>query len=66
MVKKLTKKLKDVNLEITFVAPKEYDVKRGVNIKKKDTKRKEVRSPKKKKRSRLYKFKKQKKKGGSR
>lgn len=66
MVKKLTKKLKDVNLEITFVEPKEYDVKRGVNIKKKDTKKKEVRSSKKKKQSRLYKFKKQKKKGGSR
>jgi hypothetical protein len=29
MVKKLTKKLKNVELEITFVEPKEYDTVKG-------------------------------------
>ncbi|MFH0932857.1 MAG: hypothetical protein V1832_00885 [Nitrospirota bacterium] len=59
MVKKLTKKLKDVELEITFVEPKEYDtVKGGDTGKKKDNKRKKVRAPKKKRKSRMTKHKK--------
>jgi hypothetical protein len=59
MVKKLTKKLKNVELEITFVEPKEYDtVKGGDTGKKKDNKRKKVRVPKKKLKSRMAKPKK--------
>lgn len=50
MVKKLTKKLKDVELEITFVEPKEYDTasRPGTFKKKLNTKKRGGRSKTKK------------------
>ncbi len=51
VAKKLTKKLKDVELEITFAAPKEYDTAKGTDAGKgKHHKRKK---PSPKKRTRL-------------
>lgn len=59
MAKKLTKKLKNVELEITFVEPKEYDTVKGGDIGKKEgNKRKKGRSTKKALKSRLSKSKK--------
>ncbi len=44
MVKKLTKKLKDLELEITFAEPREYDIAKDTNTRKKEN-RKRKRSP---------------------
>lgn len=53
MVKKLTKRLKNVELEITFAEPKEYDTVKGIDIqKKKNRKRKKFSTTKLRKLSR--------------
>ncbi len=58
MVKKLTKKFKDIKVEITFAEPQEYDTKREVDTGGKDTLRKRLRSTKKKRPTRISKSKK--------
>ena len=59
MAKKLTKKLKNIELEITFVEPKEYDsVKGGDKEGKKLRKGKQVRVSKRTQKTRLSKSKK--------
>ncbi len=58
MVKKLTKKFKDIKVEITFAEPQEYDIKREVNIEGKDAFKKRVKSTKKKQTTRKAKAKK--------
>jgi hypothetical protein len=56
MAKKLTKKLKNVELEITFVEPEEYDTaKGGDKVGKKLKKAKQLRVSKKMQKTRLSK-----------
>jgi hypothetical protein len=58
MVKKLTKKFKDIKVEITFAEPQEYDIKREVDAGEKDAFKKRLKSIKKKQTTRKAKAKK--------